>query len=180
NGDASVHEPDDVAHHAERDPAFGEPWPLLDVELEIRGESADVALRLGRVARLVDRAQRVRDAHPVLVGALRRTVRQPAERRARAEETDPEPRTLFITPADDLHRTLEPDAVVEQGNDRLDGAEHAQRAVEATTLRDRVDVRADEDGRSTVVAESPVDVRGRIAPHGRAARAKPAAHEVAR
>src|SRR5207302_396957 len=83
-------------------------WPLLDVELEIGGESADVALRLCRVARLADRAQRVRDAHPVLVGALRRAVGQPAERRARAEETDPEPRTLFITPADDLHRTLVP------------------------------------------------------------------------
>src|SRR5205807_1304327 len=109
------------------------------------------ALRLGRIARLAERAQRIGDRHTALVGAHRRAVRQPAERRARAEQADAESRALLVAPPDDLDRTLESDAVVEQRIDGLHRAEHAEGAVEAAALRDGVDVRTDQDrGRASV------------------------------
>src|SRR5438552_17787372 len=177
---ASVHEPDDVAHHTERRPLLREARPLLDVELEVRRQPRGVALRLRRLPGLADRPERVGDLHPVLVGALSGAVGQAPERRARTEEPDPESRAFFVAPPHHFDRPPEADAVVEQHLDGLDRAQHAERAVEPAALGNGVDVRPDEDRRRSVVAESPVQIRRGIAPHARAARPEPGADEVAR
>ena len=44
-----VQDPDDVAHDAERDALLREPGALLDVQLEIRGQRRELALRLPRI-----------------------------------------------------------------------------------------------------------------------------------
>src|SRR5207248_8229611 len=89
------------------------------------------------------------------------------------EETDAEAGTLLVGPRDDLDRPPKIGARLEKRLHRLHGAEHAERAVEAATVRDRVDVRADED-RPTLAANTGEEVSGGIAPDRRATSGEPA------
>src|SRR5205814_627370 len=63
--------------------------------------------------------------------------------------------------------------------DGLHRAQHAERPVEAATIRYRVLMRPDED-HFAIARESGIEVRRLIAPHLRAQRPEPAADEVAR
>src|SRR3989442_6578911 len=139
-GHAAVEDPNYVAHQAERKPALGEPGSLLDVRLDVRGELLQVPPRVGRVAALSQRTQRLADRYAVLVATLERVIGQAAERGARPEEPDPEPCALLVRPGDDLDRAAEARARVEDRVDRLDRAKDAERAVEPAALGHRVEV----------------------------------------
>ena len=157
-----MEDPDDVAHDAERDAGLGEARALLDVELEVGHDLGRGALRHPRFAGLAERAQRIGDRDPRAVRSLGSAIRQPAERGARAEQADPEARPLLVAPAHDLHRSREAQPVIEERLDRLDRAEHPERAVESSALRHRVQMRADEHAR-TIPAEAAVEICRRVA-----------------
>ena len=84
------------------------------MELEICGDLARIASRERGIALLAKRAQRSGDGDAAPIRPLRRTGRKPVERRRGSEEADAESRSLLVGPGDDLDRSLETRAHVEQ------------------------------------------------------------------
>jgi hypothetical protein len=119
--------------------------PLLDVHLQVRARAAELGAGLVRAIELhVVARDHVLEPLAVAVAEVANLVRvERAGARRRAEQAAPEARTLLVGPVHEpeADRRLPVPAVRPE---RLDGREHAERAVEPAPGGHGVDVRADD------------------------------------
>ena len=138
--------------------------PLLDVQLEVGRQALAPPLPRAAMARSRPRARRRRRERDALGVRQPRggvQVQRARERRA-AQQAAPEARPLLVGPVHQRHGARRPPGGGDRP-ERLERAEHAQRAVQPSARGHGVDVRADRDDLVGVALQRGPHVPGRVA-----------------
>ena len=132
---------------AEREVERLEDGPLLDMELEVRGGRHELGARIERAVEVdAVRCERVGERDAVAIGELPQLVlvgHRPCGG-ARPEEAASEARALLVGPVDETNGHGR-SAFLRNAAEDLDAAHDVEGAVEPATVRDGVDVPAEQD-----------------------------------
>ena len=155
-------QPHDRGHDPDLDPGRLQRRPLLDVQLEVGADLADAVGSAGAVEVVPGRGHRVAERRPARIDPVAEPGDVLARERPAPEEGGVEARPLLVHERDDPERPAGLEALLPEQAHRMDGGDDPERAVEASSRRDGVEVRPDEDRRAAARLPASEQVAGGV------------------